>query len=426
LRLIYTFLFYLFVPIILLRLLWRGVQAPDYWQRWFERFGFSPKLPDQQCLWIHAVSMGEVQAAVPLIQALQARAQPILITTMTPTGSKRVREIFGHTVWHVYLPYDLPGAIARFLARLQPSLLIIMETELWPNLLYACQQRAIPVILANARLSANSAAGYQRIKGLAQEMFTSVTAIAAQTQVDAARFIELGAPPTKIHVTGSIKFDSRLPADFSEKAVQLRHQWGENRAVWIAASTHDGEEEIILDAFNELKKTFNDLLLVLVPRHPERFNRVAALCSRRRFIIARRTENNVNVKTEIYLGDTMGELPLLYAACDIAFVGGSLVPIGGHNLLEPAAVGIPVIMGHHVFECAEICRQLLEAQAAQQVDDAVQIVNIIKIYLNDATHRQQTGENGRLFVQKNRGALARLLKIIDNESALKCEWSSRF
>ncbi|MEN8215691.1 MAG: lipid IV(A) 3-deoxy-D-manno-octulosonic acid transferase [Pseudomonadota bacterium] len=406
-RLIYTLIFYLAIPFVLLRLLWRGVRAPAYWQRWSERFGLT--LPEQQSLWIHAVSMGEVQAAVPLIQALRTRFQSILVTTMTPTGSQRVREVFGDSVSHVYLPYDLPGAMARFLDHVQPRLLIIMETELWPNLLHACQQRAIPVILANARLSANSAAGYQRISGLTRKMLTSVTAVAAQTQVDAARFIDLGAPPSKVHITGSIKFDSRLPA---KKAENLRQQWGTSRAVWIAASTHDGEEETVLEAFYQLKQTFNDLLLVLVPRHPERFNRVAALCKRRGFVVARRTEGNVNTQTEIYLGDTMGDLPLLYAACDVAFVGGTLVPIGGHNLLEPAAVSLPVIMGPHVFECAEICRQLLEAQAAQQVNDAAQLANAVKKYLNDATLKRQTGENGRLFVEKNRGALERLLTII--------------
>ena len=414
-RLIYTFLFYLLIPIILLRLLWRGVRAPAYWQRWSERFGFFPKLPNQPCIWVHAVSMGEVQAAVPLIQALQVRfsKQSILVTTMTPTGSRRVREVFGDSVWHVYLPYDLPGSLARFLARTQPRLLILMETELWPNLLYACQQRTIPVILANARLSAGSAAGYQRIRGLVGKMLTGVSVVAAQTKVDAARFIDLGVPLTKIQVTGSIKFDTRLPANFSEQAVALRSQWGVNRAVWIAASTHEGEEEIVLDAFSNLKQTFCDLLLLLVPRHPERFNRVANLCRRQGFIVARRSKGDINVNTDIYLGDTMGELPLLYAACDVAFVGGSLVPIGGHNLLEPAAVGLPVIMGPHVFECAEICRQLLEAQAAKQVEDGVQLANIVKMYLNDTTYCQQTGENGRKFVRKNQGALVRLLKIID-------------
>ncbi len=413
-RFIYTFIFYLLVPLILLRLLWRGRQSPAYWQRWAERFGFCPILSVPQNLWIHAVSMGEVQAAVPLIQALRTRfpEQSILVTTMTPTGSQRVREVFGDSVWHVYLPYDLPGAIARFLARTQPRLLILMETELWPNLLSACRARSIPVILANARLSARSAAGYQHIAGLTRKMLANVTAVAAQTEVDAARFIELGASPTKVHVTGSIKFDTRLPADVSEKAVLLRCQWGTERAVWIAASTHEGEEAAVLDAFSELKQAFNQLLLMLVPRHPERFNRVAALCQQRGFLVARRSAGDVSPKTDIYLGDTMGELPLLYVACDVAFVGGSLVPIGGHNLLEPAAVGLPVIMGPHVFECAEICRRLLEAQAAHQVNDAMQLAKAVKMYLSDATLKRQTGEKGRLFVTKNRGALECLLTII--------------
>ena len=412
-RFIYTFLFYLILPLVLLRLLWRGLRARAYWQRWLERFGFFPPLLVQQSVWIHAVSMGEVQAAVPLIKALQSRFSSILVTTMTPTGSQRVREIFGDSVLHVYLPYDLPGSVSRFLRRTQPCLLILMETELWPNLLFACQQRKIPVILANARLSAPSTAGYKRIAGLTQQMLGSVAAVAAQTEVDAARFIELGIDKTKVHVTGSIKFDSRLPANFSEKAKVLRRQWGIERPVWIAASTHDGEEELVLNAFSQLKLEIRNLLLLLVPRHPERFNRVAALCQQRGFILARRSKGDVNTKTEIYLGDTMGDLPLLYAAGDVAFVGGSLVPIGGHNLLEPAAVGLPVIMGPYTFECEEICRRLLEAEAAQRVSNTEQLVQAVKKYLTDARLQRETGEKGRLFVQRNQGALERLLAIIN-------------
>lgn len=416
LRFIYTFLFYLFLPFVLLRLLWRGVHAPAYWQRWLERFGFFPPFAVKQSLWIHAVSMGEVQAAVPLIKALQSSFPSILVTTMTPTGSQRVREIFGDSVLHVYLPYDLPGAVSRFLRRTQPRLLILMETELWPNLLFACQQRQIPVILANARLSARSAAGYQRIAGLTREMLASVAAVAAQTEVDAARFVDLSIDKTKVHVTGSIKFDSGLPADFAEKAEALRRQWGIERAVWIAASTHEGEEEIVLDVFSKLKSDISDLVLLLVPRHPERFNRIAALCQQRGFLVARRSKGDVNTKTEIYLGDTMGDLPLLYAAGDVAFVGGSLVPIGGHNLLEPAAVGLPVIMGPYTFECEEICRRLLDAQAAQRVTNTEQLVQAVKMYLTDTRLKKETGEKGRLFVQRNRGALERLLAIVTSIS----------
>lgn len=414
-RFLYSLIFYLLVPIILLRLLWRGVRTPAYWQRWSERFGLISTRPPSQNLWIHAVSMGEVQAAIPLIQALRTRFpdQFLLVTTMTPTGSQRVQEVFGDSVWHVYLPYDLPDAVARFLTRVQPKLLILMETELWPNLLHACQQRAIPVILANARLSASSAAGYQRLGGFMSKTLAAISAVAAQTELDAARFIKLGVPATKIHVTGSIKFDTHLPVNLLERAKILRSHLGTNRAIWIAASTHQGEEQPVLEAFQEIRQEIKNLLLVLVPRHPERFNRVAALCVRQGFVIARRSEGNVcTPTTDIYLGDTMGELLLLYAASDVAFVGGSLVPIGGHNLLEPAAIGLPVIMGPHIFECEEIGSQLLEAQAAQQINDARQLAQAVKMYLSDMTLKRQTGEKGRSFVKHNRGALERLLLLL--------------
>jgi 3-deoxy-D-manno-octulosonic-acid transferase len=366
-------------------------------------------------IWIHAVSLGEVQAAVPLIQALQSRfpRQSILVTTMTPTGSQRLREVFGDKVQHVYLPYDLPDAIARFLARVQPCLLILLETELWPNWLSACQRRAIPVILANARLSAPSAAGYRWIGGLMREMLGGVSVIAAQTEEDAGRFLALGAAPSQVQVTGSIKFDSPLPANLAEQVERLRQLWGRDRLVWIAASTHEGEEEQVLEAFAVVKPLFNNLLLVLVPRHPERFKRVAALCQQRGYVVVRRSEGGAcAVETDIYLGDTMGELPLLYAAGEVAFVGGSLVPIGGHNLMEPAAVGVPIIVGTYLFECAEISRRLLEAGAAQQVSNSVELARVLKVYLGDAGLREQTGVKGRLFVQQNRGALGRLVSVV--------------
>jgi len=408
LRFIYTSIFYLIIPILLLRLLWRGVKAPAYWQRWLERFGFFTALPVENCLWIHAVSMGEVQAAIPMIQALQIRFPdyPILITTMTPTGSQSVKKIFGNKVWHVYLPYDLPGAISRFLIRTKPSLLILMETELWPNLLHACQN--IPVILANARLSVNSAKGYEYIAKLTLQMLTNITIIAAQTEADANRFIQLGVASNKIHITGSIKFDTNSPIVENS----LRQRWGLNRKVWIAASTHAGEEKIVIAVFKKLKLEFKDLLLILVPRHPERFNQVAKLCEQAGFNTVKRTENYVDTNTEIYLVDTMGELAMLYTAADIAFVGGSLVPIGCHNLLEPATVGIPVIMGPHVFECAEICRKLLEAKAAKKIANSEQLYQAVKLYLNNTKFAQEVGNNGQLFVQKNKGALQCLLNII--------------
>jgi len=409
-RFIYSALFYLLVPIIVLRLLWRGIKAPSYWQRWLERFAYQSSNLPQGGVWLHAVSMGEVQAAIPLIKALIGNfpQYSILVTTMTPTGSQRVQEVFGKQVSHVYLPYDLPGAIGRFLNRIQPRLLIIMETELWPNLLYSCKKRQIPVILANARLSANSAAGYQRINGFVRQMFGGITAVAAQTSLDAARFIELGMAARKVHITGSIKFDA--------DNLSVDDRFDIQRRVWIAASTHEGEEDIVLEAFAEIKKHIKDLLLILVPRHPERFNKVAAKCQNTKFITSRRSEEDkINLNTDIYLGDTMGELPLLYAASDIAFVGGSLVAVGGHNSLEPAALGLPVIMGPHVFECEAIFKKLLEAEAATQVNNRAQLILAVTMYFSNHQLKTQTGENGRLFVKKNQGALQALLNIIDNE-----------
>ncbi|HHB92231.1 MAG TPA: 3-deoxy-D-manno-octulosonic acid transferase [Thioploca sp.] len=407
-RFIYTGIFYLIVPILLLRLLWRGVKAPAYWQRWPERFGFFSALPVKNCLWIHAVSMGEVQAAISMIQALQIKFPdyPILLTTMTPTGSQRVKKIFGDEVWHVYLPYDLPGSISRFLFRTKPSILILMETELWPNLLHACQN--IPIVLANGRLSANSAKNYNYIAKLTRKMLANITIIAAQTKEDANRFIRLGADSNKVQVTGSIKFDTISPI-FEDS---LRQQWGSNRKVWIAASTHAGEEKTILEVFRKLKLEFKDLLLVLAPRHPERFDQVIKLCKQHGFNTVNRTKNNINTNIDIYLVDTMGELAMLYTTGDIAFVGGSLVPVGCHNLLEPAIVGIPVIMGSYVFECAEICRELIEAKAANKIKNSEQLYQTVKLYLNNPKLAKKVGKNGQLFVQKNKGALQRLLNII--------------
>ncbi len=409
-RFLYSALFYLLVPIIILRLFWRGIKAPSYRQRWLERFAYRSSNLPQGGVWLHAVSMGEVQAAIPLIKALISNfpQYSILVTTMTPTGSQRVVEVFGKQVSHVYLPYDLPGAIGRFLNKIQPRLLIIMETELWPNLLYSCKKRQIPVILANARLSANSAAGYQRINGLVRQMFGGITAVAAQTSLDAARFIQLGMAARKVHITGSIKFDA--------DNLSVDDQFHIQRRVWIAASTHEGEEDIVLEAFAEIKLHIKDLLLILVPRHPERFNKVAAKCQNTKFITSRRSEEDkINLNTDIYLGDTMGELPLLYAASDIAFVGGSLVAVGGHNSLEPAALGLPVIMGPHVFECEAIFKSLLEAEAATQVNNRAQLILAVTMYFSNHQLKTQTGENGRLFVKKNQGALQALLNIIDNE-----------
>jgi 3-deoxy-D-manno-octulosonic-acid transferase len=416
LRKLYTFLLYLLAPLVLLRLAWRGLRAPDYWHRWPERFGSIKPPLGKQVIWIHAVSVGEVQAAAPLVRALleQHPEHSLLVTTVTPTGSARVLALFGDDVAHVYAPYDLPGAVARFFERVRPQLAIVMETELWPNLFHHCRQRAVPLLLVNARLSARSVAGYQRVRGLAAETLAAVTEIAAQSQADAARFKSLGANPATITVTGNLKFEQRIPPSLLERAEVLRRDWGVGRPVWIAASTHEGEDELLLDVFRQLHKQFSHCLLVLVPRHPERFESVAALCRQRGYnTVLRSDHGRCTAETRVYVADTMGELPLLYAASDVAFVGGSLVAHGGHNLLEPAALGIPVATGPHVFNFIEICELLLTAGAAVKVADSDELLQTVSRWLGDANERHRVGQLGRQVVEKNRGALQAVMAIIE-------------
>lgn len=416
-RYLYTILFYLSLPVILLRLLWRARNNSAYAKGWSQRFGYLPKTIPKDCIWIHAVSVGESLAAVPIIKALQQSHPkiPILVTTMTPTGADRVRAAFDHQVILSYAPYDLPSALNRFLTACQPRLLILMETELWPNLLHGCNLRKIPVFVANARLSIRSAAGYQRISSMTRAMLSAVTLLAVQTQVEAERFIALGLDPARAKVTGSIKFDLEFPADLLERATLLRAQWGSNRPVWIAASTHEGEEEQILNAFARIRKVLPQSLLVLVPRHPSRFMRVAALCKQQGYEQVLRSENkSCSASTAIFIGDSMGELLLFYAASDVAYVGGSLIATGGHNPLEPAAVGLPVIMGPHLFNFLAISDQLQAAHAMIKIQNAEQLAQQILQLLQDKTLRKQMGENGRKFVSENRGALAKQLSLIED------------
>lgn len=366
------------------------------------------------------MSVGEFQAALPLIKALQARDPDVrmVVTTTTPTGSARVRAALGDTVFHIYAPYDLPGVVRRFLGRTRPRVAIIMETELWPNLFHGCHARGIPLILANARLSERSAAGYRRIAGLTHQTLGNITAIAAQTQDDARRLISLGADAARVHVTGNIKFDINIPAGLCEEAATLRQGWGAERPVWIAASTHEGEDEQVLEAFAAVRQAVPDALLVLVPRHPERFPRVAALCRKRGYAVALRSEQRPrltvreNAATVVFVGDSMGELMLFYAASDVAFIGGSLVATGGHNMLEPAALGIPVITGPHTFNFAEISRMLLNAGAARQVNDAPQLAEAVTAYLKDNDLRRAAGDKGLRLVEQNRGALMKLVDVV--------------
>jgi 3-deoxy-D-manno-octulosonic-acid transferase len=414
-RRLYSFLWLLALPLALLRLLWRSRRAPAYRRRWAERFGrFAPPARTGG-VWVHAVSVGETQAAQPLIKRLLAEpaAQPVTVTTTTPTGSARVGELFGDQVFHVYLPFDLPWAVEGFLDRVRPRLLIMVETEIWPNLLAGCAARGIPTLLANGRLSARSARGYARLDGFARETFAAIGAVAAQSDADAERFVALGVPAGRVHVTGSMKFDVAIRGSVKEQAEVLRRDWGTGRPVWVAASTHEGEEEAVLEAHRQVLAALPEALLVLVPRHPERFERAAQLVRRAGLPMVRRTERAaVNAGTAVFLGDTMGELPVFLGAADAAFVGGSLVDIGGHNVLEPATFGVPVVFGPHMHNFAAISGLLLEADAAEQVRDARSLGAVVLRWLGDASERTRIGENGRRVVEANRGALDRTWRMV--------------
>lgn len=417
LRLIYSVIFYLLAPLILARLLYRAIKAPAYRSRWAERFGFAPPSQDQPSIWLHAVSVGETLAAVPLVKALQAKYPDyrLTITCMTPTGSERINAAFGDSADHCYAPYDMPDAVARFLNRVKPKILIIMETELWPNTIAACHKRNIPVVLANGRLSEKSATAYRRIAPLVRPMLSGLAAVAAQHKDDGARFADLGLAESALTVTGNIKFDLSLDQITREKAQALLTEWRgvSDRPILLAASTHRGEDEIILEAFSKIKDPINNPLLVLVPRHPERFNQVAELCGAAGFSVARRSSGDSLEGVDILLGDTMGELMMFFGACDIAFVGGSLVPTGGHNIIEPAAWGVPVLSGPHLFNFSEASQLLLDGGAMQVCQSADEMAGQVIELLQNQAQRAEMGSAAQRIADANRGALDRLLGLID-------------
>ena len=422
-QIIYTLLLYLIQPFVWLKLLWRSRKAPAYRQRWLERYGFCKNKVKPNGILVHAVSVGETIAAIPLIKALQQKYPqlPITVTTMTPTGSERVKSLLKDSVSHVYLPYDLPGAIKRFLKTTKPKIVIIMETELWPNLISQCYKQKIPLIIANARLSERSAARYGKLGKAVKQLFSKISMVAAQNQQDGERFVSLGLPADHLAITGSIKFDINLSNEQRQKINQLKQQWQLNRPVLIAASTHSGEDEIILTAFKKLLLKHANLLLILVPRHPERFKTVEKLISDNGFNYLKRSTNQIPTEqTQIVLGDTMGELVELYAMADIAFVGGSLVKQGGHNPLEPALHHIAIITGEYFFNFQVICEQLIEAQGmivcTNSADD---LYSTIDRLLNDNSRRVQLGENAYLVLKQNQGALSRLLAVINHYLNIK-------
>lgn len=420
LRWTYSILFTLLLPLVFLRLWIRGFKLPAYRRRWLERLGYVPLPPLENVLWIHAVSVGESVATVPLIHRFRSQYPntPILITTTTPTGSERVQAAFkdmlGKQIYHCYMPYDLPWTLNTFFKRIKPKLLVLMETELWPNVLYACQRCQLPVMIANARLSPLSVKRYRWLGKFMTWLLRPVQGVAAQSALDAKRFHNLGIPLKNIWETGNIKFDLQLPSYLQEAGIALRQEIGKDRLVWIAASTHEGEESIMLEVYQALKSKFPSLLLFLVPRHPDRFNKVANLCTERGFEIIRRSQKiALTPKIDIFLGDSMGEMPLFYAASDVAFVGGSFVAVGGHNLLEPAALGLPVLTGPQLFNFVAISEMLLAAKGATVVQDSQALIEALEKLFKDNSLCQEQGARAKQVVEENRGALDRLLQLIE-------------
>lgn len=418
----YNFLLHLLLPFVYLRLLWRGRTTPTYAQNIEQRFGGHKKLP-QGGIVIHAVSLGETLASQPLVNALltQYPNLPLIITNTTATGAERARALWGDKVHQCYLPYDYSWAMRRFLEHSRPKLIIVMETELWPNLIDQAKQLTIPVVLANGRLSAKSATGYGKIPSLVTPMLQALTVLAAQDQDTAQRFQDLGASENSIQVTGSLKFDLTIPDDLTLRADELKQQWQlHTRPIWVAASTHEGEDEIVLTAFKQIQQQFNNALLILVPRHPERFDKVADLIAKQGLSIARRSQQQaITPEVSVFLGDSMGELLLWFALADVAFVGGSLVNVGGHNPLEPAALAVPIVTGKTMFNFKQITDILLQAGALQQGQDAVELAKIVCEWLANPEQKQKDGQAGLAVVNANKGALKKHLAIVEGVLALK-------
>jgi len=415
-RWLYTVLLFLAMPLVLLHLLLRGLRNPAYLQRWSERFGFFQAPPVNGGIVIHAVSVGEVNAASALVRSL-ARIyprQPLCVTTFTPTGSDRVRDLFDSDVFHVYAPFDTPGAVKRFYARVEPGLLIVMETEIWPNLYVEAARRGIPVMIANARISEHSFGGYRRLRGMTSFALSHVSRIAAQSEIDENRLIAIGADPDRLEVTGNLKFDVNLPASLVEEGKAIRRDWGMERMVLLAGSTHEGDETVLFEAFSLLLRSLPTALLVVAPRHPERFTRVAQQARAAGLVVSLRSEGmNCPATSNCFIIDTMGELQRLYAACDVAFVGGSLERIGGHNVLEPAALSKPVLVGPHTFNFEDITAQLVSTRAAERVHDAKELAEASIRLFEDSALRSRMGQAGRDLVKSGQGALARTLQIVE-------------
>ncbi len=415
LRRLYSLFLYLITPLIWLRLLWRARKQPDYLRNLGERYGFYDQVVSGPLIWVHAVSVGETRAAQPLIEALQ-ESWPnyrILLTGMTPTGRETGREVYGDGVVQAYLPYDYPAAVNRFFGHFSPVFGVLMETEIWPNLLAKAAQRKIPVMLANARLSARSARGYGRIEALVRPAFASLCGVAAQTPGDAERISALGA--RSVTVCGNLKFDVTPAADRLVLGKQWRSSIG-TRPVWLAASTREGEEPLILETWRQ--QGDSEALLVLVPRHPQRFNEVAELLTKQGWCYQRRSIGLPAAETQVWLGDSMGEMAAYYALADLAFIGGSLLPLGGQNLIEAAACGCPVIVGPHTFNFLQATEDAIAAGAACRVASGQELDEMVTRLLGDASARADMQAAAKAFSEAHQGATRRMLALIER-------WSGR-
>lgn len=401
------------LPVLLfafLYLLWRARRQPEYLWHWPERLGWTRAWTGGPRLWIHAVSVGETRAAAPLIAAWRARHPEcaILLTHTTPTGRETGKTLFGETVEQAYLPYDFPPLVWLFLRRARPAMGVIMETELWPNLFAACAHRNVPIFLVNARLSERSARGYARFRWLTTPALQALSGLAAQTADDAKRYTELGA--VDVRVTGNLKFDASAPAESAQRGQALR-QLFTGRFVWLAASTREGEEELLLATLDQLD--LPDVLLVLVPRHPQRFEAVARLIAARGQPWARRGEATPGERFSVFLGDSMGEMAAYYAAADIAYIGGSLLPFGGQNLIEAAAAGCPALIGPHTWNFSEAAAEAVAAGAARRVADARELAAELRALHDDPPGRRTMAAAGKRFAETNRGATQRTLELLE-------------
>lgn len=414
-RFIYSLLFCLSLPFITIKKLIRSRKNKGYRQRIAERYGFTPFYINES-IWIHSVSIGESIAISPLVRklALTFLDKTFIITTMTPTGSDQVQELYKNfnNIKHSYIPYDIACLLKRFIQRTNPKLCIIMETEIWPNLLAQCAKCNIPTILINARLSQKSATGYAKISFIMRKMLKQINHISAQTTDDAKRFIDLGMPTNKVSVDGNIKYDFPIADNLLKDAQILRKQFTKKH-IWIAASTHQGEDKIILDAHRHLLQTIPSALLILVPRHPERFNQVAELIKKNNLSYSRRSSNQYDIDNQVYFGDTMGEMMLLYATSDIAFVGGSIINNGGHNILEPAALAKPILSGPSVFNFAQVAQKLQAKHALTLVNNSTGLSAHLQTLFNNPQIAKTQGDAALMVFKQNKGALDKQCSIIE-------------